>query len=345
MRKPQAAPKNTSSRRLSGQTWFLAASVLAAFLVAGYLVLIDRVSNGNSAERRSGAAGTVSQLQLQDIPFNGARAYDYLKKLCDIGPRPSGSPGMAAQQRLLEEHFKSLADSVEWQRFQVPHPSDGSAVSMANLIVRWGVKKKERILLCAHYDTLPFPLRDPRNPRGVFVGANDNASGVAVLMELANDIGSLRTKCGIDIVLLDAEEFMFTEHGRFFIGSEYFAREYAGKRPAYRYRWGILLDMVGGKNLQLYQEQNSLWWNDTRPLVQAVWALGQRLGVLEFVPQPKHQVEDDHVRLHALGGISCIDIIDFDYPPWHTQDDTPEHCSPLSLAKVGWVLREWLKTQ
>jgi glutaminyl-peptide cyclotransferase len=215
---------------------------------------------------------------------------------------------------------------------------------MANLILRWNLQKKERILLCAHYDTLPFPLRDQENPRGTFLGANDNASGVAVLMELAHDISQLHLNCGIEIVFFDAEEFMFTEHGRFFIGSEYFAREYVKKREPH-YRWGILLDMVGGKNLQLYQEQNSLGWTDTRPLVQAVWATAQRLGVLDFVPQKKYQVEDDHVRLHDLGQIPCIDIIDFDYPPWHTQGDTPEQCSALSLAKVGWVLREWLKTQ
>jgi hypothetical protein len=281
---------------------------------------------------------------LENIPFNGGRAYGYLKQLCQIGPRPSGSPGMAAQAKLLEGHFQKLGGQVEWQRFRVPHPQDGSAVPMANLIVHWHPKSTERILLCAHYDTLPFPLRDPENPRGVFVGANDNASGVAVLMELAHEIPKLRTKYGIDFVLFDAEEFMFVEDGRFFIGSEYFARQYAGGPPAYRYRWGVLLDMIGSKNLRIYQEGNSLWWQDTRPLVEAIWATAQRLGVPEFVAEKKHEVRDDHLMLHNIGKIPCIDIIDFDYPPWHTQADTPEQCSALSLAKVGWVIRQWLES-
>jgi glutaminyl-peptide cyclotransferase len=340
LKRPTATPTGPLRRhRVGRRTWFLAAAVLVSFLTVGYLMLwSNRVPNGN-------AEGTVSRLRLQEIPFDGGRAYDYLNKLCAIGPRPSGSPGMATQQRLLGEHFKNLADRIEWQRFRVPHPITGSPVSMANLVVRWNLEKKERILLCAHYDTLPFPLRDPDNPKGRFVGANDNASGVAVLMELAHDIPKLQTKCGIDIVLLDAEEFLFTEHGRFFIGSEYFAREYLAKPGPHHYRWGILLDMVGGKDLQLYQEGNSLGWSDTQPLVQSVWATARQLGVLEFIPQKKYQIEDDHLRLHDLGQIPCIDMIDFDYPPWHTQGDKPEQCSALSLAKVGWVLREWLKNQ
>ncbi len=102
--------------------------------------------------------------------------------------------------------------------------------------------------------------------------------------------------------------------------------------------------MVGKADLQIGQEGNSLWWKDTRPLVMEIWATAARLGVREFVPKKLHEVEDDHLMLHNIGHISCIDLIDFDYPPWHTQGDTPDKCSALSLAKVGWVLEEWLKT-
>ena len=122
-----------------------------------------------------------------------------------------------------------------------------------------------------HYDTLPYPLEDPKDHKGTFVGANDNASGVAVLMELAHDMPSLKTKYGVDFLLLDGEEFIFSYQDRFFLGSEYFAREYAKEaakpQPAYHYRYGVLLDMVGNANLQIYQERNSVWWRDTRPLV------------------------------------------------------------------------------
>ena len=196
-------------------------------------------------DRAGYAESAVSQLRLEDIPFNGARAYEYLKQLCAIGPRPSGSAGMEAQQKLLAEHFQKLGARVELQRFRIRHPLDNSPVPMANLIARWFPERKARILLCAHYDTLPFPMLDPQNPQGVFVGANDGASGVAVLMELAHEIPKLQNGFGIDLVMLDGEEFIFKPNGRYFLGSEYFARQYADNRPPYRYRWGILLDMIG----------------------------------------------------------------------------------------------------
>jgi Zn-dependent M28 family amino/carboxypeptidase len=214
---------------------------------------------------------------------------------------------------------------------------------MANLIVHWHPQRKERILLCTHYDTLPFPMLDPVNPRGRFVGANDGGSGVAVLMELAHEMPRLETNYGVDFVCFDGEEFIFRTTDRYFLGSEFFARTYAKDPPPYRYRYGVLLDMIGDADLQIYQERNSVSWRDTRPLVDQVWATARRLGVREFIARKGYAVRDDHLPLHNIGKIPCIDVIDFDYPPWHTQGDTIERCSALSLAKVGWVIREWLK--
>jgi glutaminyl-peptide cyclotransferase len=331
-------PPELYAGKFSFQTFILFAAIIVSCAVLGGMVFFG---NRNVDVN---AAPAVSSLRLDDIPFNGSRAYEYLKQLCAIGPRRSGSTGMAAQQKLLVEHFKKLGGEVEFQRFQVPNPLDNSPVAMANIIVHWRPEKSQRILLCAHYDTLPFPLMDRNNPRGVFIGANDNAGGVALLMELANDMSKIKCEYGVDFLLLDGEEFLFSMDGRFFLGSEYFAREYVNKPPKYHYRWGVLLDMISGKDLQIYQERNSLGWNDTRPLVDTIWTTAARLGVSEFVARPKHEVQDDHIMLHNIGKIPCIDLIDFDYPPWHTQADTPERCSALSLAKVGWVISEWLKT-
>jgi len=290
------------------------------------------------------ALAASSRLRLEDIPFNGARAYQYLRQICDIGPRPSGSPGMLQQQRILAAHFQKLGGKVWLQRFRIPHPVDGRPVELANLIVHWHPDRQERVLLCAHYDTLPYPMLDPIDPRGRFVGANDGGSGVAVLMELAHEIPSLPVEFGIDFVLLDGEEFIFRKSDRFFLGSEYFARWYAASKPGYRYRWGVLLDMVGDADLQIYQERNSVWWRDTRPLVAAIWDTARRLRVREFVPRWKYEIRDDHLMLRNVGGIPTCLIIDYDYPPWHTRGDTIDKCSALSLAKVGWVVREWLKS-
>ena len=303
--------------------------------------------------RGTGVADAATpQLKLDDIPFNGQRAYDSLKQLCAIGPRPSGSAGMGLQQKLLIEYFQNLGGQVEQQRFRVKHPHEDVNVPMLNILVHWHPEKAKRILLCAHYDTLPYPMRDPENPRGRFVGANDNASGVAVLMEMAHDMPTLECKYGVDFLLLDGEEFVFDDRkDPFFLGSRYFAEEYAKKLPTFRYHWGVLLDMVGDSDLQLYQERNSLQWRDTQPLVADIWATAARLGVRDFIAKPKHEIQDDHLMLHNIAHIPCIDIIDFDYPDsakewsslWHTQGDVPEQCSPLSLAKVGWVIEEWLK--
>ncbi|MGW8257945.1 MAG: M28 family peptidase [Thermoguttaceae bacterium] len=285
----------------------------------------------------------VSSLQLNEIPFNGVRAYEYLKQLCAIGRRPSGSAGMAAQQKLLADHFKKLGAVVEFQLYQVPHPLNGKPVEMANILIHWHPQSKQRILLCAHYDTLPYPLMDPVNPRGVFIGANDNTGGVALLMELAHDMPKIKCKYGVDFLLLDAEEFIFSAHGRFFLGSEYFARDYVKHPPKYRYRYAVLLDMISDKNLRIPRERNSLFWKDSRALMDEIWSTAARLGVREFVDRPGDDVQDDHIMLHNIAAIPCIDIIDFEYAPWHTQGDTPDKCSPLSIAKVGWVISEWLK--
>jgi hypothetical protein len=309
-----------------------------SLLVAGVVLFRGRWPGGN-------AEAATSRLSLEDIPFNGARAYRYLEQICAIGRRPSGSPGMERQQEMLIEHFRKLGGEVRLQRFRGPHPIDQSPVPMANLIVEWHPDRKERILLCAHYDTLPYPVKDPVDPRGVFVGANDGASGVAVLMELAHEIPTLSVNYGIDFVLFDAEEFVFDDRRhRYFLGSEYFARQYVDKPPPHRYRWGVLLDMIGDKDLQVYHERNSVFWRDTRPLVDDIWATARRLGVREFIPRWKYEIRDDHLMLRNVARIPTCDIIDYDYPPWHTQGDTPDKCSALSLAKVGWVVREWLKT-
>jgi glutaminyl-peptide cyclotransferase len=322
---------------LPGRTVLFGGVCAAVCVVVVSLGLFHHLGANGSVE-----AG-VSRLKLEDIPFHGTRAYEYLKRVCAIGSRTSGSAGMEAQRKLLTEHFTSLGAQVRRQEFRVKHPLDGTEVALANLIVQWHPESKQRILLCTHYDTLPFPLRDRRNPRGLFVGANDGGSGVALLMELGHDMRGLELGYGVDFVFLDGEEFVFVPDGRYFLGSEYFARRYAEDPPGYRYRWGVLLDMIGDADLQIFQERNSMSWRDTRPLVEAIWGTARRLGVREFIAKKKHEINDDHLMLHNLGGIPTCDIIDFDYPAWHTQDDTPEQCSPLSLAKVGWVIREWLK--
>jgi hypothetical protein len=322
----------------SAQTILLAAVVVASCGLVGYLLVFHGPAAA-APDRASAAAGKA--LTLKDIPFDGAQAFEYLNEICALGSRTSASRGMHAQQQLLSDYFKKLGGKVRLQNFRIRDPRNGRPVAMANLIVEWHPDRRERILLCTHYDTRPFPDQDPRNPRGTFLGANDGASGVAVLMELARHVAKLPGKVGVDYVFFDGEEYVFAEGDPYFIGSEYFATSHAAQ-PAAHYRAAVLLDMVGDADLQIYPDRHTMSWDDSRPLVESIWGTARRLGVSEFVIERRFDVLDDHLKLHNIAGIPSCDIIDFRFPAWHTERDTPESCSPLSLAKVGWVLQEWL---
>jgi glutaminyl-peptide cyclotransferase len=279
--------------------------------------------------------------------FSGPRAMAHLEAICDLGPRPSGSDAMRRQRALLAEHFRAAGATVAGQAFRVRDRGTGAPVHIENLLVSWHPDRTERILIGAHYDTRPFPDRDPVDPRGVFIGANDGASGVALLMELGRFMGSIPGP-GVDFVLFDAEEYVVGARDPYFLGSTYFARQYAAARREARgpvYRCGVIVDMVADRDLQIWQERKSVSWPDTRPVVDAIWDVARRLEVRQFVPQPKHEIEDDHVPLRTIGRIPTCDIIDFDYPAWHTTRDTPDQCSAESLEAVGRVVLAWLREQ
>jgi len=278
--------------------------------------------------------------------FSGAAALEHLEAICRLGPRPSGSEGMRRQRALLAEHFRGAGGTVSGQAFQVRDRRTGKPVHIENILVSWHPDRQERILLAAHYDTRPFPDRDPTNPKGVFLGANDGASGVALLMEMARFMPGLAGPVGVDFVLFDAEEYVFAPRDPYFLGSTFFARQYAAERRAGRgpvYRAAVVIDMVADRDLEIWQEVNSATWPETRPIVAEIWGTAARLGVRQFVARPKHEVQDDHVPLRNIGGIPACSIIDFDYPAWHTTRDLPAECSAESLAAVGRVLLTWLR--
>lgn len=295
---------------------------------------------------------TVDKTWTPPSPLNSARAIKYLEQLCAIGSRTTGTPGMIQQQSLLQSHFEKLGAQVLWQSFPHRHPETGQPVEVKNLIVQWHPDRKDRVLLCSHYDTRPFPDRDPKNRFGLFVGANDGASSTAALMELGHAIKDAPIAIGVDFVFFDAEELVFAEQkGEYFVGSTYFAQQYAAEPPAHRYRAGILLDMIGDKDLQLYYDEASFTY--APQLAREVWDVAKGLGLKEFTPRVVHSIRDDHLPLNQIARIPTIDLIDFDYPTaasrtrsyWHTMADTPDKCSGDSLTKVLAVVLEWLKRQ
>jgi glutaminyl-peptide cyclotransferase len=280
--------------------------------------------------------------------IDGERAYGYLKKIVEIGPRTAGSEANTRQRKLVKEHFAKNGAKVTEQPFRAVDPKTGQRLVMANLVGSWQPDNLQRVVIGAHYDTRPHADEevDPNRQNLPFVGANDGASGVAVLMEIANHLTDLDTHWGVDLVLFDGEELVYGNNprvGEYFLGSEEFARIYAEqrdrRRSKMRYAAGMVLDMVGGRELRIKQEPNSL---DAAPLlVRQVWDVARSLRINSFRREMGREVMDDHLALIRVG-IPTIDIIDFDYPYWHKADDLPENCSAESLADVARVVTTWL---
>jgi hypothetical protein len=269
--------------------------------------------------------------------FKKMRAWEYLEKQCELGPRNPGSKGHRACAQYLQNMLAQFADQVRTQNFLYQLPGTTQSLTGINIIGKFQPQHSRRVLLCAHWDTRPWADMDPdaKNHQSPVLGANDGGSGVAVLLELAQQFKENPPPYGIDLVFFDAEDAgRYQDNQSWAIGSRAYARQL---RVAERPDFGILLDMIGDADLAIYREVNSQQSAPT--LVDYVWNVAAELGVTEFKPQLRYEVFDDHLNL-LEAGIPCIDIIDFDYPPWHTLEDVPARCSPESLEKVGKVILE-----
>jgi Zn-dependent M28 family amino/carboxypeptidase len=285
-------------------------------------------------------------MTLSPAPIDGKRAYGYLQKICELGPRVAGTPANERQRQMVADHFAKLGGKVSEQHFSYPHPLTNQPVKMTNLIGSWHADRLQRALICAHYDTRPRADEEEDTERlnRPFIGANDGGSGVALLMELAHHLNTLETPLGVDLVLLDGEELVYgsnPKRGDYFLGSTMFGRAYAAqrRRPKTTYVAGILLDMVGGKDMQIKRDPYSL--RAAPELVREIWGVARQLDARSFSNAIGREVTDDHIALNE-NGIKAIDLIDFEYPHWHKIDDVPENCSAESLAEVGRVLTAWL---
>jgi len=280
------------------------------------------------------------------VPFDGKRAMKYLRSICEIGPRMSGTKGMEKQQALVKKHFEDLGFKVAYQTFKAKQNSVKGELDFTNIIVSFHPDKKRRVILCSHYDTRPIADQepDPRDWRKPFVSANDGGSGVAMLMELANHMKELKTNVGVDFVLFDGEEYIWKTDGpnkdRYFIGSDHFAKTWRQSKGRCDYAAAILLDMTAGKNLKIPLEVHSYRYHPE--LCKEVWAIARDQKAKAFIGNWGHEVQDDHLALQKVG-IPAIDLIDFDYPHWHRLSDTPENCSVESFEQVAGVLSVWLQ--
>ncbi|MHB2149158.1 M28 family peptidase [Calditrichota bacterium LG25] len=275
--------------------------------------------------------------------FNDQRAFQYLVKQVAFGPRNPNSEGHQKCLEFLHQEFKQFADTVILQPFEWYDAYHQKTLKLTNVIARFQPQNERRIFLAAHWDTRPRADMDTEeNKNKPILGANDGASGVAVLLEIARVLQMQPpTNIGVDLVLFDGEDYGRQGHlEEYFLGSRYFAKHY--HRLNFSHEFGILIDMIGDAQLTLKREGYSVKYLPW--LVDRVWKTAQNMGYYEFSDQFLGYVDDDHVPL-LEAGIPCINIIDFDYPYWHTLEDTPDKCSPQSLGIIGRVLLEVIYEQ
>lgn len=268
------------------------------------------------------------------LPFDSNRAFEILKKQCEFGPRPPDSEEHRKTKEYLFTELKKYADTVTLQPYTsevdtIDDPPQRKTLHMNNIIAEFGSNHRETLLLAAHWDTRPCADKDPNpeNQRKPILGANDGASGVAVLLEIARIMKEAPPPRRIIIILFDGEDYGKTTEQMFF-GSRYFAKNMGKWKPDY----GILLDMIGDKDLQIPIERFS--WDANPKFANAIWQRAEELGLAPFQRRLGPRVMDDHVPL-IRAGIPMVNIIDFDYPHWHTLEDTVDKCSPKSLEIVG----------
>lgn len=305
------------------------------FIIPLFLFLMTACSN---------TAGTAEQTETKSYPkFNSDSCFSFVKAQTDFGARVPNTDAHDKCMDYIVCKFEQYGLKVLKQEADLK-AHDGKILHSTNIIATFNPDNKNRIFIASHYDSRPWcdeeALReDAVNP---VLGANDGASGVAVMLELARVLSQNPIETiGIDLICFDSEDYGISgaEHS-FCLGSQYWA-----KNPhieGYKPRFGILLDMVGDANAAFYKEQVSKYY--APDIVDLVWKEAEKAGYSDvFVNQDGGAITDDHYYVNSLAGIPCIDIIDYKpgigFPEtWHTTQDTPDHISAKTLGVVGNVL-------
>jgi glutaminyl-peptide cyclotransferase len=277
--------------------------------------------------------------------FDGEKAFDYLLAQTDMGPRNPGSSGHRACLNWLVKMGNNWADTVVVQPFTGFDPLGDDEIPMFNVLYRYKSEETNRVMISGHWDTRPRADYAQTRQSEPILGANDGASGVAVLVHLAELLHKNPPSIGVDLAFWDGEDLGRPDHPEEFCqGSRYYSKNNIKPIP----QKGIVIDMIGDAELEIYYELYSLKFAPKR--VMEIWDIAHRLGFGDvFIPRQGPMVYDDHVPL-SEAGIPTINIIDFQYPGpwtnyWHTHEDTPDKCSPESLEIIGKVLVEWLCSQ
>jgi glutaminyl-peptide cyclotransferase len=265
-------------------------------------------------------------LCAQEI-FSGQRALHHVQAQLKQGDRAPGSKGNAAVAEYIRANLEGQGWSVQEQSFTYRD------TMIRNIIGRTNAGRGPVIIMGAHFDTRHLADRDTAHPEQPVPGANDGASGVGVLLELGNVLDLEDVPYELWLAFFDAEDNGGIDGWEWLVGSEYMAAHLSVTPEAM-----ILVDMVGDADQQIYQEANS-----DRDLAAQIWTKAAELGYgQEFVPTQQWSLLDDHIPF-IRRGIPAVDIIDFDYPYWHTTADTLDKVSASSLERVGRTLEAFLE--
>lgn len=299
-----------------------------------------------------------AQPALPPVPlFNGDSAYAFVARQVAFGPRVPGTAAHRACGDWLAVKLKGYGAQVIEQQAEVAI-YNGQKVPMRNIIASWRPEQKERILLFAHWDTRPMADQDPERPNEAIDGANDGGSGVGVLLEIARQLAAQPAQVGVDIFFTDVEDWG-EPHGAMGIGQESYKTWCLGTQywvknphvPDYKARFGILLDMVGGKDARFAKEGWSMRY--AAGVANKVWKAAAAAGHGDrFLNEVRSHVGvDDHVFVNEGLGIPSIDIIAYDpnsgaFPAtWHTHADNMDHIDQESLQAVGATVAQVVWTE
>jgi len=296
-------------------------------------------TNNNSTTK------TPTQTKVNVPDFDSASAYDFIKKQVDFGPRVPGTPIQKECAEWLKTTLGSYTDEVMIQESTVT-VFNGKQVPMYNIIGSFNPDNPKRVMLSAHWDTRPFADQDDERMEEPIDGANDGASGVGVLLEIARVLKANKIDLGVDIFFWDVEDYGKGQAETYCLGSQYWSRN--PHKPNYKAKYGILLDMVGAKNAVFYKEGHSV--NYAGATVAKVWNAARTAGYSSFFPnQQVSPITDDHLFINALARIPTIDIIQYDqYAPkgffehWHTHGDNMSVIDKRTLKAVGQTLLQVL---
>lgn len=280
--------------------------------------------------------------------FNADSAYYFVQKQVDFGPRVTNSEAHKKCGDWMVSELKKYTSSVIEQKTTITN-FDGKKLQVRNIIAEINPKATNRILLCAHWDSRPYADQDVSRTDEAILGANDGASGVGVLLQIAQVLKNNPTSTGVDIILFDAEDLGKSEHeNSYCLGSQYWSANL--HKPNYKATFGILLDMVGAPGATFAWEEVSI--NAAQPILQQVWQTGHALGYSNyFMFYNKGGIIDDHYYVNKIAKIPTIDIIHYDaasktgFPThWHTHNDNMGVIDRNTLKAVGQTLLEVIYT-